>query len=97
MENEILTNYKEEDLGHHGQCIRNGLWIKAPRKLPVVSPSVYRQANKVDEYAIENRSINSVQNSFPPSLIFSFPWPWFVLLNFVLFDKWNLQFVNDVV
>ena len=40
VENKVFTNNEKQNLGHHGKTVRYLFGVKAPRKLPVVAPSV---------------------------------------------------------
>lgn len=97
MEAKIFTDNQDEEVTSELPCVRSLFNFEVPWKLPVVTPSSEGQAAEVHEDIVENAAEDSLFNQFSPAYWISLPWPWSVLLNFILFKECIFSSVNDPV
>tara|TARA_B110000285_G_scaffold228647_1_gene291935 strand:- start:564 stop:881 length:318 start_codon:yes stop_codon:yes gene_type:complete len=97
MEPKIFTDNQEKEVTSKLPGVWGVLNSKVPWNLPVVHPSSEGEGSKVHENIVENAANHSLFNLFSPANWISLPWPWGVLLNFILLKESIFSSVNDPV
>lgn len=97
MEPKIFTDNQEKEVASKLPGVWGVLNSKVPWNLPVVHPSSKGQGSKVHENIVENAANHSLFNLFSPANWIDLPWPWGILLNFILLKESIFSSVNDPV
>ena len=97
VETKIFTDNQDEEVTCELPCVWSLFNFEVPWKLPVVTPSSKGQAQEVDKDIVKNAAEDSLFNQFSPAYWISLPWPWSVLLNFILSKECILSTVNEPV